>query len=89
MEKLTEYKIWKFQKSCEAYWCENYGENFNMKTKPHFHMAVSQLKHCFGLQLAPLWYFILPSGFHTDLMGNAEVLSKETVYTEKLTATIE
>lgn len=41
MDNITDNKIWKFQKSCEAYWCENYGEDFNMKTKPHFHMAVS------------------------------------------------
>lgn len=41
MDNITDNKIWKFQKSCEAYWCENYGEDFNMKTKPHFDMAVS------------------------------------------------
>lgn len=39
-------------------------------------------------QLAPL-QFILPRGLQADLWDNVKVPSKEVVYTEQLTATID
>lgn len=68
------------------------GGKFPEENKPELSQGsfiTETLLWIFTSELPPLWQFILPSGFHTDLMSNVKILSKEVAYKEQLSATTE